>query len=216
MAAYQVDETNLPQPISLPRPSADISGRVFGKWTVLYPTKVDGSHNVLWLVVCSCGQHSVQRASYLKSGRSTQCRQCSNTIKVANKLGVDVSELDLTGRKFGEWSVIGLGTPATDGAKRWRAKCSCGVIDDVRGTSLRCGISTRCRCCAAKANLQRHQKLLGQQHKVGSHRHLLIKHNRLGLHRSAGSCGPSRTGRRRSRSRSSSSTTGRPSPSWTN
>lgn len=59
---------------------------------------------------------------------------------------------DLTGQKFGHWTVLAR-APNRGRALRWSCKCElCGRILDVAGTSLKSGTSLSCRKCSATAN----------------------------------------------------------------
>lgn len=53
--------------------------------------------------------------------------------------------IDLTGQRFGRWTVIGRGE---NRKKRvfWTCKCDCGTIKDVASKSLRFGNSKSCGC----------------------------------------------------------------------
>lgn len=57
---------------------------------------------------------------------------------------------DLTGRRYGQWTVLERDwTKKTrDGNIYWRCRCSCGVRLTVRGAFLRTGKSTKCKSCA--------------------------------------------------------------------
>jgi hypothetical protein len=50
---------------------------------------------------------------------------------------------DLTGRQFGQWSVIALSGIRSGGAY-WLCRCSCGIERAVRGHTLSSGESRRC------------------------------------------------------------------------
>lgn len=54
--------------------------------------------------------------------------------------------IDLTGRTFGRWTVLGLAKTNKKGATRWECVCSCGKIKDVIGTTLTRGTSVSCGC----------------------------------------------------------------------
>ncbi len=60
--------------------------------------------------------------------------------------------IDLTGQKFGEWTVLKRSEKATSGNYKWLCRCSCGTEKDVDGNSLRSGKSTKCRQCAVPHN----------------------------------------------------------------
>lgn len=53
---------------------------------------------------------------------------------------------DITGRRFGRWSVIKRAKNNAGGTAQWLCRCSCGTERVVRGTELRYGASTSCGC----------------------------------------------------------------------
>lgn len=56
--------------------------------------------------------------------------------------------IDLTGKKFGAWTVLGLGE--VQGKHRyWNCVCDCGVERAVRGQPLRNGSTISCGCQAS-------------------------------------------------------------------
>lgn len=60
--------------------------------------------------------------------------------------------IDLTGRRFGSWTVIER-APNRGKAVRWLCRCErCERIVDVAGTSLKSGISQMCRPCSVHEN----------------------------------------------------------------
>jgi len=54
--------------------------------------------------------------------------------------------IDLTGLKFGKWTVMEKDSAASNGTLMWLCKCECGTIKKVRGTTLRNGESVSCGC----------------------------------------------------------------------
>ena len=52
--------------------------------------------------------------------------------------------VDLSGRTFGEWRVLGQDGNAKGGGALWRCQCSCGAQSVVRGSDLRRGKSASC------------------------------------------------------------------------
>lgn len=54
--------------------------------------------------------------------------------------------IDLTGKKFGRLTVIGLDTNNTCNEKKWLCSCECGGIKSVKGSSLRNGVTVSCGC----------------------------------------------------------------------
>lgn len=53
--------------------------------------------------------------------------------------------IDLTGQKFGRWTVLQR-VPNHGNAVYWLCECSCGTRKEVKGAHLRSGASTSCGC----------------------------------------------------------------------
>jgi hypothetical protein len=53
---------------------------------------------------------------------------------------------DLTGEKFGRWTVLRRAGSTSQGQATWRCLCSCGKEKEVRGADLRFGKSVSCDC----------------------------------------------------------------------
>lgn len=58
--------------------------------------------------------------------------------------------VDLTGRKFGRWAVLGLEKVIGRGVGVWRAECECGTVRGVRDYKLKRGESTSCGCLSVE------------------------------------------------------------------
>ena len=65
----------------------DLSGKTFGKWTVMRGTmaRYGGRLRHLWDCKCECGTERAVANDALVSGKSTQCRDCGNREKAALK-----------------------------------------------------------------------------------------------------------------------------------
>src|SRR5689334_2110392 len=60
----------------------------------------------------------------------------------------DMRGIDLTGMRFGKWTVIGRSVgPAP---QKWLCRCDCGTEKSVLGGNLRYGKSTSCGCVSAQ------------------------------------------------------------------
>jgi hypothetical protein len=56
-------------------------------------------------------------------------------------------KIDLTGKKFGRWTVIAPSTRRNPSKKlQWKCKCDCGKVKFVAGETLRSGQSKSCGC----------------------------------------------------------------------
>lgn len=66
----------------------DISGKKFGKWTVLYKTgRLSKSPSVYWMCKCDCGTERNVRGSLLTEGLSTNCR----CVGIEKRKGIPVT-----------------------------------------------------------------------------------------------------------------------------
>lgn len=74
---------------------------------------------------------------------------------------------DLTGQKFGRWTVIERASSDKDGNARWKCQCECGNIKEIKGRNLRRGESKSCGCLKKEIiiNTGKHntKDLTGQQ-----------------------------------------------------
>lgn len=59
---------------------------------------------------------------------------------------------DLTGQRFGKWTVLERRGKASSGNYKWLCRCDCGTEREVDGNTLRNGSSTKCRHCFVPAN----------------------------------------------------------------
>ena len=53
--------------------------------------------------------------------------------------------IDLSGKRFGHWTVIRY-TITKPGGAYWLCQCDCGKISEVHGGNLKSGKSTNCGC----------------------------------------------------------------------
>lgn len=55
----------------------DLSGKIFGEWTVKEFLEVDRNGSAIWLCVCSCGKEFPVRGAALLQNKSSKCYLCS-------------------------------------------------------------------------------------------------------------------------------------------
>jgi hypothetical protein len=116
----------------------DLSRLRFGRWTVLAiaPQSVRSGRvrRLYWHCVCDCGCQRLVSGNSLRHGRSTSCG----------------CPIDLTGMKFGRWTVLALHPQRVRNGRAirtlWRCICDCGRARLVFATNLRRGLSTSCGC----------------------------------------------------------------------
>lgn len=120
----------------------DLTGMIFGRLTVIgldRREKAKYGTRIYWRCVCSCGKEIVARGENLKKGTTKSCG-CYNKDRV-HETQFD----DLTGKKFGFWSVVEIYKVA-ENRYYWLCKCDCGTIRAVLASSLRSGKSQSCGC----------------------------------------------------------------------
>ena len=122
-----------------------LPGTKFGYLTVIRRTEdyisPRGQHEKKYLCKCDCGEEYTTRGSWLKSGKSNCCNQCS-------KAKVRLKQIrDLTNCHFGRWTVLEKAETEKKGVY-WKCRCDCGTEKIIRGTSLTSGNSVSCGCYA--------------------------------------------------------------------
>lgn len=129
----------------MPRNIIDLTGKQFGKWTVLeYVGKSK------WKCRCACGTEKEVYSQSLRNGTSTSCG--------CNKIH------NLVGQRFGRLLVL------EDSGKRnkkryiiWKCKCDCGNICYVGADSFKNGEGTRsCGCLMKERTSEYINDLTGQ------------------------------------------------------
>ena len=64
--------------------------------------------------------------------------------------------IDLTGKRYGNWTVLERAESAAWGLAMWLCRCSCGKEKIVQGNHLRSGKSKRCQSCAVRERFTTH------------------------------------------------------------
>lgn len=117
----------------------DLTGQTFGKITVLRRDKNNNKSNkVMWVCLCACGKESIHPQHHLKRGSVKSCG-CSQH-----------PQLDLTGKRFGRWTVLKRDENKTTRDSYWLCQCSCGTTRSVVRQYLQDGTSQSCGCLRAE------------------------------------------------------------------
>jgi len=134
----------------------DLTGMTFGRWTVISKdliktTKSTKTKNgrTYWICECDCnGEKSTKsvRSDMLISGTSKSCGCLQKELASKKYL------LDLTGKRFNRWLVVGRGANTKFGEPRWKCICNCRNKREVLGSSLRNGVSQSCGCLNKEIN----------------------------------------------------------------
>lgn len=127
------------------KPSPDLTGQVFGLWTVVERDHDTTEPGACYVCVCTCGLRKTLRGTYLTTGRTTGCRSCHS-----RRIGLGTQRRnDLVGEKFGDWMVLAF-SHIGSGRAYWTCVCICGLTKAVNGVALRSGESSSCASCARK------------------------------------------------------------------
>lgn len=129
----------------------DLTGRVFGKLTVLYRTENKGGRTC-WMCRCECGTEKAVVAHDLKAGKVKSCG-C-----MAHDKGYNM--IDIRGRRFGRLKALDP-TDRRDrrGSVYWHCRCDCGNETDVTADHLIHGKCRSCGCLKAENQKSIKEKL---------------------------------------------------------
>ena len=123
----------------------NLSGEVFGRWTVMDECMTVPNGERKWLCRCACGKERYVLERSLIYGGSKSCG-CLRKEKATTAIAYD-----LDGQTFGELTVLRkTETQKKNGGIRWCCRCSCGKELDVPATLLITGKKTNCGCKTRK------------------------------------------------------------------
>ena len=125
--------------------AVDLTGKKFGKLTVLYKSGSNGPGTV-WRCKCECGNVVDVQGYRLTQGNRRSCGCNWHTTKAE----------DLTGKRFGQLTVIRRAENQNGAHASWVCKCICGNECTVTSDHLKSGNTVSCGCVGAKA-LQPHK-----------------------------------------------------------
>lgn len=147
----------------------DLTGQVFGRWTVIGPgvdyISPKGRHFRRWHCCCECGEERDVTENTLIRGKSLSCG-CLQKERVRNAAVYE----DLTGRVFGHWTVLRRAPDrfykgCSGRSQMWTCRCECGTVRDIDKNMLKLGISQSCGCQRDKSIVETHvAKYLDSQH----------------------------------------------------
>ena len=141
----------------------DLTGRRFGALTVLRKSH-EKAPGVMWLCKCACGKELEASTTVLMAGRRTSCG--------CMRLG---HYEDLSGRKFGKLTALGVVGRDRRGRVLWECECECGNTAVIEASRLKSGNTKSCGCLVSRSPLRprvRHGKtnsrLYGVWHNIKS------------------------------------------------
>lgn len=116
----------------------DLTGRRFGRLTVVGEAEKTKNGKRYWLCRCDCGRECWVEGYHLKSGHTKSCGCYRRELPRKRAMS-------LTGMRFGKLTV--LGPENEDGSSGyWRCRCDCGNEIVCRGENLRSGNTKSCGC----------------------------------------------------------------------
>ena len=143
----KISQTKRKETLSTKPIKNDLTGRVFNRLTVLYPTdKRDANRCIIWRCKCVCGKECDVSTKDLTSQNVKSCG-CLNT-ETRKSLG-QANKKDLTGQKFGKLLVLEDSGQRKDNNILWKCQCDCGNQPLIKGTSLLHGVKS-CGCLKSK------------------------------------------------------------------
>lgn len=120
----------------------DLTGKKFGRLTVIELAGRSRSNKLLWRCACECGKDMATSGNQLVRGTTRSCGCLQRELASKRLLN------NLTGKTFGRLTVTGR-APNRGETTMWHCQCECGSTtivtgnDLVRGTSMSCGCYSR-------------------------------------------------------------------------
>lgn len=134
-------------------PKVDLTGKRFGKLTVLGVDEEYTGKGIYWKCQCDCGTIKSYRTNLLRNGKVVSCGCESRRVTSQRRFE------DLTGKRFGRLTVIGIDHKETDAGDNphiyWKCQCDCGNTAVVVTSSLKVGFTQSCGCLQAEASALR-------------------------------------------------------------
>jgi hypothetical protein len=136
-----------PHPIPTGPRFQDLTGRVFGKLTVLFYAGLKNIKHSTWHCRCECGREHTVYVSQLTLGKVKSCPTCARHRGPREKTNKNFE--DLTGQTFGRLTVVSIDrrVKRPGGVRNYfLCHCSCGESKVVRGDILKDGRTASCGC----------------------------------------------------------------------
>lgn len=162
------------------RRAADITGQVFGKWTVLRQAGKDSRNNVVYDVLCECGNEATVTGSSLRRGCSSGCWTCGRKSAGRTCTGKKAWNYNGGCRTVGSpaWANYRITSLKHDSTKRGYAT-PIGGADEVLILWQRCG--GKCEICGEFPRNKRNLDL-DHCHTTGKLRGFLCSRHNTSLH----------------------------------
>lgn len=124
----------------------DLTGKVFGRLTVMYEIPERKNGKILWQCKCECGNEiAVMGNSLTKTNHPTRSCGCLQREKTKK-----ANTPDLIGQKFNRLTVIARQD------KGWLCQCDCGGTTIATTTHLKSGHTKSCGCLQKESATKTH------------------------------------------------------------
>ena len=114
----------------------DITGHIYGLWTVLEEVPERKNGKIMWRSQCACGTIKNISGASLRAGSSLSCGCGRRSTKAS----------DMLGKRFGRLVVSEVLEERMYGKRAFLCQCDCGNTTKVVGTSLNNGNTRSCGC----------------------------------------------------------------------
>lgn len=122
----------------------EMIGKTFGRLKVTSIDTNGGGKHKIAICKCICGTEYMGRAYHVRDLKVRSCGCLNNEKRIERTLK------DLTGMRFGRWTVLERAETRTTKADQkraiWKCQCDCGTTANVMASSLNNGNSTSCGC----------------------------------------------------------------------
>lgn len=142
----------------------DLTGKTFGRLSVIQRDFSKSSRKAMWLCKCACGKQVIVSGDHLRNGHSKSCgclqkEKAANMMRTIQPKGVAMITNDLTNQKYGLLTVLEYSH--TSNKKRiWKCQCECGNITYVAGSDLVTRHTSSCGCLKTSQGEYQIEKLL--------------------------------------------------------
>lgn len=139
-------------------------GKKFNKLTIIEKASESKNGKRIYKCKCECGGEKEVAYIQLKSGRvkSCGCLRMERYNKQREYVAFNRPKNDLTGKVFGELTVIKFAGRTADKQAFWLCKCSCGNEKEVSGQHLNNGATRSC----GHLNMPQYRNKLGKRKEV--------------------------------------------------
>lgn len=135
----------------------DLTGKKFGKLTVIERAEKSKSGVTRWKCKCDCGNEAIVSVYQLLNGNTKSCGCLNREMTKARAP-------DLTGLKFNRLTVIERAERTKTGIIRWRCICDCGNETIVSSRHLINGDTKTCGCLNKEKAKERILNLIGNRY----------------------------------------------------